>query len=173
MKISNIIKLTALLLISFSPLMAQENKLVWTLEDCINYAHQNNLQIRQEALNHQTDKAYLSQAKAARLPDLNASASGSNVWGTSFDVASGRLVDDNSYQTANFGINSNVTVFNGFRLSNSIKQNDLEAKAGFLDVETLKNDVSLNVANAYLQILFLEEQVKIAENQIDYTHQQI
>lgn len=173
MKISNVFNLTAILFVLLTPLMAQENKTIWTLEDCINYAHQNNLQIRQEALNHQTDKAYLSQAKAARLPDLNASASGSNIWGTSFDIASGQLVDDNSYQTASFGLNSNVTVFNGFKLNNSIKQNDLEAKAGFLDVETLKNDISLNVANAYLQILFLEEQIEVAQNQIDYTKQQI
>lgn len=149
-------------------LSAQEE---WTLQRCIDYALENNIQIKRQELNTQYSRNQVAQAKADRLPNLNAGASNNFSFGRS-------LNNDNVYENVNSTqlngyVNSNLTLFNGFTLQNTIEQNRLDLQAAIQDLEKTKDDIVLNIAAAYLEILFAEELTQIAEAQIEVTQQQI
>lgn len=144
----------------------------WSLEDCISYAMENNITIKQSELNTQYNQNILDQSKTSRLPNLNA--------GADYRFAFGRVLDQTSYQFENspqnyVGVNvsSSVNLFNGFQKKNTIGQNHLNLLASYQDVQKIKNDISLNIAAAYLQILFSEELLSVAQNQADVTKQQV
>lgn len=149
---------------------AQDN--TWSLEDCIGYAMENNITIKQTELNTQYNQNVLDQSKISRLPNLNA--------GADYRFGFGRVLDQTSYQFENsqqnyVGVNvsSSVNLFNGFQKKNTIEQNQLNLLASYEDVQKIKNDISLNIAAAYLQILFSEELLSVAQNQADVTKQQV
>lgn len=159
-----------ILIICVLPSRSQEN--TWSLEDCIDYAMENNISIKQTELNTQYNENILSQSKYGRLPNLNASAD--------YRFAFGRVLDQTSYEFKNeqqnyvgMNLSSSVTLFNGFQQKNTIEQNRLNLLASIEDVEKIKNDISLNIAAAYLQILFNQELYVVAKNQVDITRQQV
>ena len=143
----------------------------WSLQECIDYALENNIQIKQQGLNTMYNENLVSQAKSDRLPNLNAGASNNYSFGRS-------LNNDNVYENVNSTqlngyLQSSVTVFNGFTLQNTVKQNELDLQASMQDMQKAKDDLILNVAASYLEILFAEELSLIAEAQIEVTKQQI
>lgn len=145
---------------------------VWTLKDCIAYAFENNIQIKQSALNSELNKSNVLQSKSALLPSLNANA------GQNYNI--GRTIDPftNDYakstiQSSNFNLQSSVTIFGGFKNINSIKQAQYEYLASLLNVDKMRNDISLNIALAYLQVLYCQENLEIAKNQVVITNEQI
>jgi outer membrane protein len=143
----------------------------WSLQECIGYALENNIQIKQQGLNTQYNENLVHQAKSDRLPNLNAGASNNYSFGRSLNNEN---VYENVNSTALNGyIQSNVTVFNGFTLQNTVKQNELDLKAALHDMQKAKDDLILNVAASYLEILFAEELTLIAEAQVEVTRQQI
>ena len=144
----------------------------WSLEKCITYALENNIQIKQEKLNTEYYKNNFQQSRAEMLPSLNASADQNYVFGRSVDPYTNEI-NENNYQSANFNINSQLTLFNGFRIKNTIGQNKFNMLSGLQNLEKIKNDVSLNIATAYLQILFANEQLDISQKQLEVTRQQI
>ncbi|MCK4663107.1 MAG: TolC family protein [Bacteroidales bacterium] len=144
---------------------------VWTLEQCINYALQNNIQLKQQKLNAEYNKNIYSQSKTERLPNLNAFADQNLSFGRSVDPYTNEFSDDN-VKSNNFGISSSVTIFKGLQNYYTIKQNHFNLLASLSDVDKIKNDISLNIVSTYLQILFNKELVKIAENQLAITKQQ-
>ena len=167
-------KITAIaftfLLFFFPALNAQQGP--WTLEDCITYAMENNISIKQTELNTQYNENLLDQSKISRLPNLNA--------GADYRFGFGRVLDQTSYEFKNsqqnyvgVNISSSVNLFNGFQKKNTIEQNQLNLLASYQDVQKIKNDISLNIAAAYLQILFSEELLAVAQNQADVTKQQV
>jgi outer membrane protein len=149
---------------------AQDNR--WDLQRCINYAIENNLQLKVSTLNIEANEAALLQSKMARLPNLN--LSGNQQWnqGRSVDFFTNQFTNQ-SVANFNAGLNSNVTVFNGFRLSNTIKQNEALLEASRLDVAQAKNDLILNIISAYLQILFNKELLEVARTQLANTEEQL
>ena len=144
----------------------------WTLERCIDYALEHNIQVKQQALDTDYKKNSLNQSYFAILPSINSNISG--------NLNSGRSVDPTTYEfttsnikSANFAINSSVTLFSGLQQYNTIKVNEYNLKASLQDYAKLKNDIALYISSAFLQILFAEELVGIAEDQLEITQQQV
>jgi outer membrane protein len=144
----------------------------WSLEKCIEYAQENNLQIKLQELNTRVNQNYLLQSKASLLPSLNAGSSQSFTYGRSIDFFTNLPVDDNN-QAFSYQVTSQFNIFNGFQTINTIKQNSLILKASEKDLEKMQNDISLNIAAAYLQILFAIEQLNIAKSQAEISGLQV
>ncbi|SHI92834.1 outer membrane protein [Tangfeifania diversioriginum] len=164
-----IILFTAVLFFGASTVSEAQEE--WTLQKCIDYALENNIQIKRQELNTQYSRNQVNQARADRLPNLNAGASNNFSYGRS-------LNNDNVYENVNSTqltgyVNSNITLFNGFTLQKTIEQSRLDLQAAIQDLEKTKDDIILNIAAAYLEILFAEELAQIAEAQIEVTSQQI
>jgi outer membrane protein len=165
-KISIVVSLV-LLVISGS-IIAQKT---WTLEDCINHALENNIRIKQSYLDVETGAINQRESKLDFLPNLNGSVSHSYGWGRSIDMATNYYV--NQHTTDYFNISSELTLFSGFQKLNTLKQRRFDYLASKYNSDKIKNDISLLVAGAYLQILFSREQVNNAEQQFAVTNQQI
>jgi len=145
---------------------------VWSLEDCIKHAYENNIQIKQQELNTNVKNLDLIQSKAALLPSLDASGSHAYNYGRTIDMYTNEFATSR-VQSDNFYVSSGVTLFNGFKLLNTIKQNTLEKKAAVYDLEKMKNDIALTIATAYLQVLFNYEFLETKQSQFDISKQQI
>ncbi len=144
---------------------------VWSLQKCIDYALENNIQIKQQQLNTDYYETQLSQAKSNRLPNLNAQIGNDNSFGRS-------LTYENTYKNVNSssltgGINTNFTIFNGFILSNSIEKQQLDLQATLKDLQKAKDDIMLSIARSYLEILFAEEIILVDDAQLEVTQLQI
>jgi outer membrane protein len=156
-----------LLLPSFS--FSQE---VWSLKKCIEHAMENNIQVRQALLNTQAAGVNLKQSIGNTLPTLNSNASHTYNIGRTIDPFTNQFAND-MVQSNNFSLSSGLMLFNGFQITNAIRQNQFDYLAARHDADKTKNDIALNIAAAYLQILFSEELVRIAENQVDISRQQV
>ncbi|MGV8140023.1 MAG: TolC family protein [Mangrovibacterium sp.] len=143
----------------------------WDLQKCINYALGNNIRIRQQQTNTDYYGNELKQSKNNRLPSLNGSLGNSFSFGKS-------LQGDNTYADMNSNTTSgrfsaNVTLWNNLSIRKSIDMADFNLKASLEDLQKAKDDIVLNVAAAYLQILFAQELVQVAEDQLGVTNLQI
>ncbi len=159
----------------FSPhLLAQDtpNNGVWSLEACIQYAVKNNIGVQQSDLQVQISENNYLQSKISRAPDLNAFASQNFNWGRSIDPSSNDFVNQR-VSSNNFNLSSSVTLFDGFRINNTIKQNAVAVKVGRLDAQQTRYDLSLNVALAYLNILQNQELLAVAEQNVLSTQEQL
>ncbi len=149
-----------------------QNGKVWTLEECINYALENNISVKQAELNTQLNKDAVTAAKANLLPDLSASASQNFNSGLSFDPTSNDATRT-TLRSNNFSITSRWVLFDGMQNVNNIRKSNIDYMASRYNLEDMKNDISLNVATAYLQILFNKELLEVAQNQRNVTQQQL
>ena len=162
--------LTAIMLImSASQIKAQT---LWSLEDCINYAFDHNLDIKKQVLVVETNKANLLQTKLNTLPSINAGASTVNNWGRTIDqytneFATNRVRSDNLY------IQGNITLFSGLQKINMIKRNQLTLQYSQYSLDDLLDNISLTVAGYYLDILFNRELLVVANEQLTVTQQQV
>jgi len=146
---------------------------IWPLEKCIQYAHENNIQLKQYKLNAKLSENNLLQSRISVLPNLNGGGSHNYSFGRALDESTYEFTKDQTVQSNNLYLSSSVTLFNGFQKLNTIKQNKLNLLASMEDVEKIKNDISLNIAAAYLQILFSLELLEVAKNQLGITLQQV
>ena len=158
----------ALLLVVFTGAKAQET---WSLQKCIDYAIKNNIQIKQQTLNSEYYNNQLSQAKYNRLPNLNAGIQNSQDFGRSLSYLN-TYVNRNSNQT-NGSLSTNVTIWSGSTLSNAIKMADMDLRASLEETNKAKDDMMLNIAAAYLEILFADELVGVSEDLLKITQLQI
>ncbi len=158
------------ILLSFSISLTAQNK-IWSLEEAVNYALTNNLSVKQAELTTDLKSEDIITAKGNRLPTLNASASESFSFGSSID--NGNIRISGNRNSTSFGVSSSVTLFNGFRNLNTIKQAELGHEASILDLEKMKNDISLFIVNAYLNILFNKENLKVAQDQLKISNLQL
>ena len=94
-------------------------------------------------------------------------------WGRALDQTTYQLHDDQQINSLNMGVSSSVNLFNGLRVRNTIHQNELNLMASYEDVEKIKNDISLNIAAAYLSIMFNQELLAVTQNQLEITGQQV
>lgn len=145
---------------------------IWTLEECIQYAHQNNLQIKRQELLADVSEVDLQQSRFAMLPNLNASFS--------HNFSSGRSLNTETYewetrsqQDGSLGAGSNLTLFNGLQKYNTIQKGKFDLLRDQANVEKIKNDITLSIATSYLQILFAYELLELAKSQRDVTLQQV
>jgi outer membrane protein len=144
----------------------------WTMEDCIKYALDKNIQIKRSELQTEVSTANYNQSMFQTLPNLNAN------W--NHQLASGKFLNNlNQYvdlklqQQGSFSVQSNLNLFNGFQQLNTIKQNEFNMMRSLKDLDVAKNNVTLNVATVYLQILFNEELLEIAKNQYNVIQLQV
>jgi len=171
----NPVRKTLFTIVLFSSLCGKasaQNTGAWTLQQCIEYAIKNNIQVRQIQLNSELSKVALSQSKAAILPSLNANASHSYNFGRTIDPFTNTFATDRVL-SQNFSLSSNVTLFGGLQTYNTIRQNQMNYLASRFDVVKTTNDISLSIATAYLQILFNEELRNNTQNQLNITLAQV
>ncbi len=152
------------------PLLSQSKK--WSLKDCIRYAIDNNIQIKQQELNTKLNENALKQSRLNRIPSLNAN--------TNYSFSTGRVLDMTTYRFTNNSVNylggnvgSSVSLFNGLQISNTIRENKYRLMASMENLNKAKNDISVNIALAYLQILLDKELLNVAKQQLNITRQQI
>jgi outer membrane protein len=124
----------------------------WTLQQCIEHAMKNNLQVRIAVLNNELNQANLKQSKANVLPNLNFGANNTYNFGKTIDRFTNQFANTR-VQSINLGLQSQWNLFNGLQNYHTIKQNEINLMTGKYDIDRTKNDVSLNIANAFLQIV--------------------
>ena len=146
---------------------------LWSIDDCITYAMENNIQIKQTVLNTQYSENLLKQSKLGQIPNLNGSLGYNYSWGRALDETTYRYSNNSQINSINVGISTSVNLFNGLQVRNTIQQNELNLMASHADVEKIKNDISLNIAAAYLTILFNKELKTVTQNQLAITEQQV
>jgi outer membrane protein len=151
----------ALLLMPASVLAQQQ----WSLRQCIDYAVEHNIQVKQREVSRMQRELDVNTAKNSRLPDLSASAS------ESFSFGRG-LTAQNTYSNTNtsstsFNLSSSVPLFTGYRIPRTLEMQKLNLEAATADLEKAKNDIRMQVAQAYVQILYNLELCEVANRQIE------
>ncbi len=145
----------------------------WTLERCIQYAYDNNIRLKQQELNVSNAENNLLQSKIGLLPNINSSVSYNSSKGKVLDQNTFTIVDGQTVNSMSGSIGGNVSLFNGLQKKNTIDRNEFSLLASIQNVEKLKNDLSLNIALYYLQIIHAEEQLNVAKNQLELTNTQV
>ena len=145
---------------------------VWSLEDCITYAIENNITVKEAALNKSIAEIDYSKSKSSRLPSLFGTASQNFSSGNTIDPITSSYVTDQINST-NVGINSSMTLFQGNQLTNQIKQNKLVLEQRMFLEEVEKNNIELNILEVYLQTLYSKESIAIAENNLDASEKEV
>lgn len=150
---------------------AQETKKLWTLDDCIRHALERNLSIKRQETTMAQSEIELNTAKSKRLPGVSANVS------ENFSFGRG-LTADNTYSntnTTNTGMNigAEMPLFQGFQIKNDIAAKKLNIEAAGADLEKLKNDIRVEIARAYFQILYNKEILKVASNQVEIDSLQV
>ncbi len=149
-----------------------QDKKVWTLQDCIDYALKNNLDVKRNLLNVKSSEINLNQAKFQMMPTFNAGSSFGYNWGRSIDPTT-NLFDTQRINSFNINGNTSLLLFNGFRLFNTYRQSSVENEAAMEDFNRAKNDVILNVITLYTSVIFNQELLSNAESQLATTEQQL
>ena len=167
MKINKLIFAVAVVI--SMPTMSQSRQ--WSLRDCIDYAMDHNLTVKQQDDTRQQREIDLSTSRNSRLPSLSGSASQNFSFGRS-------LTSENSYANTNtsstsFSLGTEVPLFTGFQIPNRIKLNQLNLKASMADMEKAKNDIKMQVAAAYVDILYDIEIANVAKRQISIDSMQV
>lgn len=144
----------------------------WTLERCISYAIEHNIQIKQSALQTESARLDKTQSLAQMFPSLNASTGFNTNFGRNIDLATNNFVNEQTNSNS-FYLGSSIPLFNGFRLLNSFKQSQIDLLAAEYDLKGLANDISMNIATAFMQIMFNEELLVVAQDQLEVTQEQL
>lgn len=153
----------------FGGLSAQNN---WDLKSCIDYAVKHNIQLRQGVITNQINKNNFHQSQANILPTLNLGASHTYNFGKTVDRFTNTFANS-QVLSQNFFVSSNVVLFGGLSNYNTIKANEYFYLSSTENVKQLQNDISLNVVNFYLNVIFTDELFVIAKNQLDITKEQL
>ena len=145
---------------------ARAQQAPWSLSDCINYALEHNLTVQQSALTVEQREVELNTAQSRRLPAFSASASESLSFGRG-------LTADNTYSNSNttstsFNLGGDVPIFQGFDITNGIKLSKLNLAAATADLEKARDDIRVAVAQAYVQILYNQELLRVAREQASH-----
>jgi outer membrane protein len=157
-------------IISGTYLKAQ-NK-VWTVDDCIQYALGKNIQVQQAQVSNDIYGIDLNYAKSAFFPTLSGNVRQNYSWSNPFNTIPGATVFAGNNGT-NISLSSGMTLYNGNRIRNNIKQSEINYEAARYNTEVIRQSVSLSVLNAYLQVLYAEEQVKNAREQVTSLKEQL
>lgn len=165
--------LCAILLISFTAVSTHLNaQKTWTLPECVEYAMKNNLQVKQSEISSSISEANKQQSLFSFFPSLNGSSSYNYNTGRSVDAFTNTFTT-RSNQSANFSVSSGVTLFNGFQLHHQYSQSLSNYKASTFDLAKTRNDISLNVAAAYLQAVYAREETVAAEDRLKLADEQL
>lgn len=153
----------------YIPVTAQDK---WDLQRAVEYALANNISVKLQDLQTRFSALTYQQSKASRLPSLNAGSNGGNRYGRSENPTTG-VLEDNNFFSAGVNLQSQVSVFNWFTKKNTIEADRLSLIADQEQLKNAQNDISINVAVAYLQILLAKEQANITRIQVALTNNQL
>lgn len=142
-------------------LKAQEESQKWTLRSCLDYAIENNIQLKKSRVNELSGLEDTERAKAQLFPSLSASVTQGYVNYPSSDV------DKNNSYSGNYSINANWTVFDGGQRNKAIKQQKLQNEMDKLSTEQGEDDIQIAIVQTYMQVLYAMESVRINENTVE------
>lgn len=146
--------------------------LKWDLATCLNYAARNNLQVRTLEQTRLSTEQTLLLSKAARYPSLSGTMSQSLVNSKNADPVVGGFQTQANF-SSNYSLNSNVTLYNGGYLKNDIKQKELQLQMSDLDIQTAMKDVTIQITQAYLNILLAKENIIYLEDLLTTSQAQL
>ena len=169
MKKNNCIRFVIILLVSVS-IQAQTKK--WTLEECVKYAIDNNISIKQTELDTKTADIGKKDAIGNFIPSLNSNASHSWNIGLNQDITTG-LLRNQTTQFSSFGAGVGFDIYKGMQNQNTLRRANLSIIAAKYQLTKMQEDVALNVANAFLQVLFNKENLKVQQEQRATNEQQL
>lgn len=168
--------LVCLAIVGCVSVQAQER---WSLRQCIDYAIEHNIDIRKQANVSEQSAVDVNTAKWARLPNLNASAGQNWNWGRTQTAIKNENTGDYStvYVNAsshgtNMSVSTSVPIFTGFEIPNQYALRKLNLQAAIADLDKAKEDISINIASAYLKVLFNEELHQVALGQVALSKEQ-
>jgi outer membrane protein len=146
----------------------------WTLRDCIDYAMQNNITLKQSQLNKQTTTETRKQSQAALFPSLSGSTNqslGYKPWlNTSISTVNNGTVNTSvhkTYYNGTYGLNASWTVWNGNQNHNQVKANKLSEQQAELTVEQTANTIQEKIAQLYVQILYQTEAIDVCRQSLE------
>jgi len=157
------------IMISICAVSAGQSKR-WTLEECINHATENNIDLKLQEQERLTRQAELNTSRNSWLPDLNAGATQNFDFGRSENREG--VIDDNTGSSASATLQTSMPVFDGFRIINDIKVKELNLRAATEALNKAKEDLAINIASYYLQALYNKELQKVAEMTVALTKEQ-
>ncbi len=143
----------------------------WTLQECVNHALENNITVRQGQNTILINEQDVVAAKGNFLPSVSGNAGHVLSLGNR-ELFPGQFVDRTDNSTF-ISVGANQTIFNGFRNLNLKKQAQLTLESNELELARIKDDISLNVVNAYLNVLFNKENLETAQAQVEFSKGQV
>lgn len=166
--------------IGLSPIATHAQE-AWSLRQCIDYAIEHNVSVLQTQNTAEQQKVDVNTAKWARLPDLNGSAREEFGWGRTTKtikdeitgLESNVFVNNASSNSSSFSLNTSVPLFTGFSIPNQYSLAKLNLKAAIADLEKAKEDLAVNIASNFLEVLFKEELSKVAKEQVTLSKEQL
>jgi outer membrane protein len=166
-----ILMLAGLLFLIPASLIFSQDK-TWTLEECVKYAIDHNITIKQQFLLLEMQQNTLDLSKLKLLPTLNGQASHNFSFNRSLDQNTYQYVNKNA-QSDQFYLGGSLNIFSGLQNYNTIKRNQYSLLSSEQDLQTIKDNIALGVALGYLQILLNKELVNATDEQLKITKQQI
>lgn len=163
--------ITCAALLSAAQGRAQQPEKIWTLEECIQYAIEHNIDLKQRVQEQKNAEVELNTSKNSWLPSVNASLGENFGFGRS-TAKDGTIVDENSSNTS-FNVQLSMPLFDGLKIPNDIAAKKLNLQASFETLNKAKDDLSVNVASYYLQVLYNKELQRIARLQVELSAEQV
>lgn len=159
--------------LTFAQEVAKQNDVkVWSLQESIAYAIENNIKVKDAALNTDVAIVNYQTAKSSQLPNLFGNMSQTFTNGSSINPITSDFITDQIYSNS-FGVNSSMVLFQGFQIKNQIKQNSLLVQqSGYLE-EIAKNDIVVSILQNYLQALYSKESIAVAENNLATSEKEV
>jgi outer membrane protein len=167
----SLLKIALLIILTFGfSSNAQVKK--WTLQECVEYALKNNISIKQSELDTKLADIDKKLAVGNFLPNLN--AGGSHSWniGLNQNITTG-LLENQTIQFTSASLNSSIDIYNGLQNQNRLRRAKLAQTASLYQLSKMQDDISLNIANLYLEILFNKENLKVQQNQLANDEKQL
>jgi len=165
---------TICLLLNSNTTRAQQGNIdnVWSLQNCIQYAIDHNISIKQDSLNARLAKYTLQQSRLSQLPAISANGSYGKSFGRSINPTTNQFVEGD-YNFLSASGNGNLLLFGWLEVRNTIEKNRYSLEASIATLDQLKDDVSLNVANGFLTAVLAQEQINVSKNQVDLSKAQL
>lgn len=161
----------ALVIFHQTPVFSQQKE--WSLEECIKYALDNNIQIKQQIIQTEYQKNALDLSRLSLLPTINGSATHNYSFGRALDETTYQYTENEKIRSNNFYIGGGMELFNGLQNYNTIKKSKYNLLASQEDLKNIQDNIALTVALDYLQVLLNRELATATENQLMITKQQI
>ena len=144
----------------------------WNLQQCIDFGQKNNISLKQAELTTQINKNNLTQSNASVLPTINGGAQHTYNFGRTIDRYTNTFANS-QVLSQNFYISSNVILWSGLAQYNNIKANQFQYLSSNENFLQQKNDLALNIATAYINVIFSDEILQVSKNQFKITQEQL